>query len=236
LRISRIATTIGSYLHHNSRLIFHQYLLTFSLNKDGKYIMITKGIMSTFITTIFFAILFLQIQCSTPQKKSMTKEEMIKRGAYLVNFGGCNECHSPKVYTEMGPVADTTKLLSGHRYGLNIPKVDTFAIGPGKWYLSNSDLTAWVGPWGVSFAANLTPDAATGIGAWTEEIFIKAMRNGLHLGAGRPILPPMPFIGLAGLKDEDLKSVFAYLQSIKPVSNKVPEPIPLHEVAERYGK
>ena len=195
-----------------------------------------KGIINTLITILFFAIVFLQTQCSTPQKKSITKKEMIQRGAYLVNFGGCNECHSPKVFTEMGPVPDTTRLLSGHQHGVIIPKVDTFAIGPGKWYLINGDMTAWVGPWGVSFSANLTPDVQTGLGAWTEEIFIKAMRNGLHLGAGRPILPPMPFIGLAGLKDEDLKSVFAYLQSIKPVSNKVPGPIPPHEVAARYGK
>ena len=70
----------------------------------------------------------------------------------------------------------------------------------------------------------------------TEEIFIKAMRNGLHLGAGRPILPPMPFMGLAGLSDADLKSVFAYLKSIKPISNKVPDPVPPNEVAVRYGK
>ena len=87
---------------------------------------------------------------------------MIKRGAYLVNFGGCNDCHTPKVFTEMGPIPDTTKLLSGHQHGLNIPRVDTSLIGPGKWYLGNGDLTAWVGPWGVSFAANLTPDAQTG--------------------------------------------------------------------------
>ena len=131
---------------------------------------------------------------------------------------------------------DTTKLLSGHQQGLYIPRVDTALIGPGKWYLANGDLTAWVGPWGVSFSANLTPDVRTGIGAWTEELFIKAMKNGLHLGVGRPILPPMPFMGLAGLKDEDLKSVFAYLKSIKPIDNKVPDPIPPNEVAARYGK
>jgi len=195
-----------------------------------------KGIIYTLVVTLFFAVVFLQTHCSTPQKKSITKEEMIKRGAYLVNFGGCNECHSPKIFTEMGPVPDTTRLLSGHQQGLNIPKIDTLAIGSGKWYLSNGDLTAWVGPWGVSFSANLTPDVQTGLGAWTEEIFIKAMRNGLHLGAGRPILPPMPFVGLAGLKDGDLKSVFAYLQSIKPIRNKVPDPIPPNEVAARYGK
>ena len=193
-------------------------------------------IFNTLKTGLLFTIVFLQIQCTAPQKKPMSQEEMIKRGAYLVNYGGCNECHSPKIYTDMGPVYDTTKLLSGHQQGLRIPKVDTSLIGTDKWYLGNIDQTAWVGPWGVSFSANLTPDVRTGIGAWTEDLFIKAMKNGLHLGAGRPILPPMPFMGLAGLKDEDLKSVFAYLKSIKPIDNKVPDPIPPNEVAARYGK
>jgi mono/diheme cytochrome c family protein len=198
--------------------------------------MLKKNLLDGLLVVIFLVMVLLQTQCSSPQEKAMTKDEMIKRGAYLVNFGGCNDCHSPKVFTDMGPVPDTTKLLSGHQDGLNIPRVDTSLIGPGKWYLSNGDLTSWVGPWGISFSANLTPDVQTGVGAWTEEMFIRAMRNGLHLGAGRPILPPMPFMGLAGLNDEDLKSVFAYLKSIKPISNKVPDPVPPNEVAARYGK
>ena len=92
--------------------------------------------------------------------------------------------------------------------------------------MTNVELTAWIGPWGISFSANLTPDEETGIGSWKENMFINTMRNGLHLDAGRPILPPMPFMNLASLKDEDLKSIFAYLKSIKPIRNKVPEPIP----------
>jgi hypothetical protein len=53
------------------------------------------------------------------------------------------------------------------------------------------DLTAWSGPWGVSYAINLTPDQDTGIGIWTEEMFIKAIRSGKHMGeaSSRPILP-----------------------------------------------
>jgi hypothetical protein len=179
---------------------------------------------------------FLQINCASQKDKPITKAEMIKRGAYLVNFGGCNECHTPKVFTDMGPIPDTTRLLSGHKQGSILPFVDTSVIGHGKWYLSNVDLTAWVGPWGVSFAANLTPDEKTGLGSWTEEMFINSMRNGLHLGAGRPILPPMPYMGLGSLSDEDLKSVFVYLQSISPVSNRIPDSVPPNEVAARYGK
>jgi hypothetical protein len=52
------------------------------------------------------------------------------------------------------------------------------------------------------------------------------MRTGKHLGVGRAILPPMPWPGVAALTDEDLKALFAYLQSLKPISNLVPQPIP----------
>ena len=94
-------------------------------------------------------------------------------------------------------------------------------------------MTAFAGPWGVSFTANLTPDKETGLGEWTEEMFIATMRTGRHQGKGRPLLPPMPYFNLAALTDEDIKSVFAYLQSIPPVHNKVPAPIDPPEQAEQ---
>jgi hypothetical protein len=90
---------------------------------------------------------------------------------------------------------------------------------------TTNDLTAWVGPWGTSFAANLTPDSNTGLGSWTEEMFMKALRTGKHLGQGRDILPPMPWQMIGQMTDRDLKSVFAYLRSIPPVNNMVPDPI-----------
>jgi hypothetical protein len=88
-------------------------------------------------------------------------------------------------------------------------------------------VTTFVGPWGISYAANLTPDSATGIGAWTEGQFLQTLRTGKHLGMenGRPILPPMPWEGLAKLSDQDLKSIFAYLQTLPPINNRVPGPV-----------
>ena len=154
-------------------------------------------------------------------------QRLIERGEYLVNYGGCNDCHTPKLLTPEGPMPDKGKLLSGHPSTAKLPELPAGIIGPDKWgALTNNDLTAWVGPWGVSFAANLTPDNGTGMGGWTEELFIKAMRTGKHLGVGRNILPPMPWLSLAALSDEDLKAIFAYLGSIKPIGNAVPQPIP----------
>jgi hypothetical protein len=122
---------------------------------------------------------------------------------------------------------DTTRVLSGHPGNETISEVPIEFLGPGKWAgITNSHFTAWAGPWGVSFAKNLTPEEATGIGTWTEDIFIQAMRTGKQMGHGRNLLPPMPWFNVAKLTDEDLKSVFAYLKSLKPISNQVPEPIP----------
>lgn len=150
-----------------------------------------------------------------------------KRGEYLANFGGCNDCHTPKVMGPNGPALDTTRLLAGHSGGPTLPPVPTDALGPGRWgAITNAELTAWAGPWGISFAANLTPDRRTGLGDWTADQFIRTMRTGKHLGAGRPILPPMPWMSLGALTDADLRAIFAYLHSLEPIENQVPAPVP----------
>lgn len=132
----------------------------------------------------------------------------IRRGEYLVEYAGCNDCHTPKVVTPSGPVPDKTRLLSGHPASARLPPIPS-EIGPdaNQWgAITNNDLTAWGGPWGISFAANLTPDEQTGIGGWTPELFIKTMRTGKHFGVGRPLLPPMPWSDIAVLTDRDLKA------------------------------
>ncbi len=188
---------------------------------DKKYFTI-----SVFLT-LLFAFFSFQMSCNREQeRKALTKQKLIKRGEYLVRFGGCNDCHTPKVLTPNGPVPDKTRLLSGHPSDSKMPTIDFSLVEPGKWILFSPDLTATVGPWGVTYAANLTPDKQTGIGLWTEEIFINSMRTGRHMGAGPPILPPMPWFNLEHLEDEDLKAIFAYLQSLKPIKNLVPAPIP----------
>ena len=57
-------------------------------------------------------------------------------------------------------------------------------------------------------------------------MFIKALRTGKHMGVSRDILPPMPWFNYGKMTDEDLKSVFAYRRSIKPIHNQVPDPLP----------
>jgi hypothetical protein len=154
-------------------------------------------------------------------------KEQLARGEYLVAAGGCSDCHTPKSFTLKGPVPDPNRNLSGAPADTKIPPIPAGLISPTGWgALTTNDMTAWAGPWGVSFAANLTPDKATGLGLWTEVSFIRSMRTGKHKGVLRDILPPMPWQALSKLSDEDLKVMFVYLQSLKPIQNKVPEPIP----------
>lgn len=167
---------------------------------------------------------FLEVTLAAENNKD---QDLIKRGEYLVGYGGCHDCHTPKLFTPKGPEPDPDRFLSGHPSGAKLPEIPQGIIGPDKWgALTNNDLTAWFGPWGVSFAANLTPDERTGIGGWTVELFVKTMRTGKHFGVGRDILPPMPWFSLAILTDEDLKAIFSYLKSLKPIENAVPQPIP----------
>jgi len=158
------------------------------------------------------------------------KNALIERGKYLVTTGLCHDCHSPKVFGPQGePIPDSTRLLSGHPKDEPYPDWTPADLQKRNILTStNPMLTAWAGPWGVSFAANLTPDTSTGIGEWTEETFIQALRTGKHQGQanGRMILPPMPWPFVGQKTDDDLKAMWAYLRSIPPVKNQVPFPVP----------
>ncbi|HET7698259.1 MAG TPA: hypothetical protein VFK57_21265 [Vicinamibacterales bacterium] len=151
------------------------------------------------------------------------KKARVERGAYLVGMMGCNDCHTPWKMGAQGPEPDMTRALTGHPQDMVMPPPPA-ASGPWIWHGAATN-TAFAGPWGVSFTANLTPDPETGLGKWTEEMFIATLRTGRHQGKGRPILPPMPVKMIGKANDEDLKSIFAYLQSLAPVKNRVPAPI-----------
>jgi hypothetical protein len=152
------------------------------------------------------------------------KKIRVERGAYLVRTMGCNDCHTPWKMGPRGPEPDMSRALTGHPEDMKMPPAPVLPPGPWIGVMAATN-TAWAGPWGTSFTANLTPDKDTGLGKWTEEMFIATMKTGRHEGKGRPLLPPMPFQILAALDDEDIKSVFAYLQSLPPVKNRVPAPI-----------
>lgn len=164
-----------------------------------------------------------------PQDEATTapaaRAAQVARGKYMVTVCGCNDCHTPLKMGDAGPEPDYSRMLSGHPESLVMPPAPK--LPPGPWAISAAGtLTAWSGPWGVSFTANLTPDKETGLGEWSARTFTDTIRTGRHQGRGRAILPPMPIPMYKNLTDEDLNAIFAYLQSIPAVKNKVPEPLP----------
>lgn len=149
-----------------------------------------------------------------------------KWGEHLVRIAGCHDCHTPKMMTDHGPDFDFSLALSGHPAHLPAPDVNRSEM-ESKGLGVTGDLTAWVGPWGVSYAANLTSDS-TGTGNWKEEQFIYALREGKYKGlpGTRDLLPPMPWPMYKNMTDGELKAIFAYLKSTKPIKNVVPPPQP----------
>jgi hypothetical protein len=176
------------------------------------------------------ALLFTNISCHDLAKgngiggTSPDSAISVKRGEYLVSAIGCDDCHSPKKMGPHGPEVEPALRLSGYPAGRPLPAYDTNATK--NWALFSLDLTACAGPWGVSFSGNITSDA-TGIGNWTEQQFIRCLREGKWKGldSARPLLPPMPWQSFRRLTDEDLSSIYRYLKTTIPVNNTVPAPL-----------
>ena len=169
-------------------------------------------------------VLALPAAAAAAQKPARSGSGRVERGKYLVTIMGCHDCHTPKKMGPQGPEPDMSRMLSGSPEEAKLPPPPKLAAGP--WIAAASwDLTAWSGPWGVSYAVNLTPDENTGLGIWTEEMFMRALRTGRHMGTSRPILPPMPWQLYSSTTDDDVKAIYAYLRSIPKVKNRAPEAV-----------
>ena len=153
-------------------------------------------------------------------------ETQVKWGEHLVTIGGCNDCHTPKKMTAMGPVDDSSLLLSGHPAKSPAADVDRKQM-ESKGLIVTADFTSWTGPWGITYSANLTPDE-TGTGNWTENQFLYALKNSISKGlaGSRPLLPPMSMMPVKHMTDDELKAIFAYLRTVKPIKNNSVQPTP----------
>jgi mono/diheme cytochrome c family protein len=120
----------------------------------------------------------------------------IKRGQYLVTLGNCNDCHTPGHFFGK---PDKARVLGGSEVGFEIPNLGTF------------------------YGSNLTPDRETGLGSWSAEEIVKAIRKG-ERPDGRILAPIMPWQAFANLSDADARAIAAFLKSLPPVKNKGPGP------------
>lgn len=176
-----------------------------------------------------FVITVAVISCDSKKQNNTTaqnisNDSLVIRGSYLVNAIGCDDCHSPKRMGAHGPEIIPEQRFGGYPSGRPLAPIDTNVLKNG-WAMLGPDLTNAVGPWGVSFAANISSDE-TGIGTWSESQFMKAIRDGKYKGldGSRQLLPPMPWYTYRNLSDTDIRAIFAFLKSTKPVNNIVPAP------------
>ncbi|MEM7008665.1 MAG: diheme cytochrome c-553 [Thermodesulfobacteriota bacterium] len=152
----------------------------------------------------------------------------IERGKRLVELGGCSMCHTPKIQTPLGYKPDKDRFLSGYAQDQPLPDLPFREIisGEAEKTFYTTDATVWVGRWGVSFAANLTPDEQTGIGSMKEEDFIEIFRKKEHFSQENPLISPMPTNVYSQLSFFELRSIYIYLQTLPPIKNEVPSKIP----------
>ena len=176
------------------------------------------------LSAIALAVAALPVVAASAPAASDATAASVERGRYLVATSGCHDCHTPWHVGPEGPEPDMSRMLSGHPREMELPPPPQTS---GPWIMTAAATnTAWAGPWGISFTANLTSDPETGVGKWTVQEFFDTLRSGRHLGRGRPILPPMPWPAYGQMTDEDLAAIFAYLQTVPPIVNKVPDPAP----------
>lgn len=167
----------------------------------------------------------IAVAAAPNEPKPAPADAAVARGKYLVTAMGCADCHTPMKLGPNGPEPDLARNFSGHPAELVMPPAPK--LPPGPWMATvAATMTAWSGPWGTSFTANLTPDPETGLGKWTADDFVATLKSGRHMGRGREILPPMPIGAVRNFTDEDLRAIFAYLQSVPAVKNRVPDPLP----------
>ncbi|MCW3087262.1 MAG: c-type cytochrome, partial [Sediminibacterium sp.] len=152
--------------------------------------------LSAVAITIIAAVVACTNTSGNDNKNTLAKKEnaaRLLRGEYLVNSIGCDDCHSPKKMGAHGPELIPELRFSGFTSTAKLPEIDKKTVNKG-WMLFAPDLTAAVGQWGVSYAANISSDE-TGIGNWKEENFLRAIKEGKFKGleGSRPLLPPMPW-------------------------------------------
>ncbi len=194
----------------------------------------TKKLMIYAILACLSFVLFSGCKGRTASESSSapvtTQVQPAERGAYLVATVGCHDCHSPKKMGQQGPELIQDRLLSGYQADNQLPPINKAEIQKG-WILFNPDLTCAVGFWGISYSANITSDPS-GIGSWPEENFLRAMKEGKYKGieTGRTLLPPMPWQNFANMNDDDVKAIYAYLKSTKPVDNVVPMALAMDDI------
>ena len=174
-------------------------------------------------TQWFIGLLILSVLAFTVLGLSRVQgqNDQVRRGKYFVDtIGACGQCHTPR----KGAGPDMSMYLAGHPANAPFPNYNFGMMRQGIFMLTGPTMTSFAAPFGTTFAANLTADKETGLGEWTEEMFVDAMKTGFHQGVkhNRKVLPPMPTKSYSGINSADLKAIWAFLKTVRAVKNEVP--------------
>jgi mono/diheme cytochrome c family protein len=149
------------------------------------------------------ALALLMLAAAAPAfAQNAAAPEELRRGEYLSRIMDCGGCHTGGA---LAGQPDPQLALAGSSIGFAIPNLGYF------------------------YPPNLTPDRETGLGSWTEEQIIAAVRTGVRPDS-RILAPMMPWQSYAALTDADARALARYLRSLPPVRNRVP---PMTPAADR---
>ncbi len=168
------------------------------------------------LTSVGFLLVLFAVFALTPTARAVQhqQDDIIARGKYLAGIAGCTHCHTP-YRAEFNDFATLT--LDQIRM---IAFDEQLAMDTDRWMAGGRAFD--LGPAGVVFTRNITPDAETGIGGWTDEQLKVAIRTG-QTPSGEMLFPVMPYHNYNGLADADLDAIIAYMRSVDAVSNQVPD-------------
>ena len=152
---------------------------------------------------VLFSLALLAAAASRP---ALADDSQIQRGKYLVQVTGCSDCHTPG---GMLGQPDMARYLGGSDVGFAIPGV------------------------GIYLGSNLTSDRETGLGGWSDDQIMAALRTG-KTPDGRMLSEIMPYPSFAHLSDQDAQAIVAFLKSLPPVKNKVPGPFGPNDKATTF--
>jgi len=168
-------------------------------------------ILSFAVLIVLSALTFFTLNA---QASNQYQDATLDHGKYIATIAGCTDCHTPlKPEYNKPPQELSLEQIQNIAFNANLVLDETKILSGGRPF----DL----GPAGILFTRNLTPDEETGVGSWSDDQLKIAIKTGID-NEGQVLFPVMPYHVFNGMADADLEAVIAYIRSVEPVSNQVP--------------
>jgi len=167
---------------------------------------------SVLIVALGLVLVALAIPTKPANADAHAQGDILAQGRYIATIAGCTSCHTPDRPEYLNPQTLTIDQIKTLAFdGNDALDISKFLAGGRAFDL---------GPGGVVYTRNLTPDDATGLGTWTDEQIHLAITTGLSKD-GKTLFPVMPYHVYNGMADSDVEAVIAFLKSVNAVENTV---------------